>query len=1030
MSVPANGNMLLASQDSGYQISRSVRLRSSASAYFSRTPASASNRTTWTWSAWLKRGDLTRSQGLFGAGVLGNNANFQAYWNSNDTIYLQETVQNISNQLIWTSTPVYRDTSAWYHVVIAMDTTQATAANRTKVYVNGLQISGSFSVTPGPSQATSINNNVAHYVGAAPTNSASLLYKNGYMTEVYFVDGQALTPTNFGAFDSATGVWSPIRYTGTYGTNGFYLPFTLNTDSTYSGSFNGSSQYLVSPSNAAFAFGTGDFTAEAWIKPTALANFYTIFGTRTTTNSSTAFTLTMDASGTVGVYTSGFSPITGATITAGVWSHVALTRSGTTARIFINGILSASATLSNNFTDQVFTIGAPVGGGSQLFNGQISNVRLVKGTAVYTANFVPPTSALTAISGTSLLTLQSSTVIDNSTNAFSLTNNGTVVTATATPFGNPNIGADASGNANNWLPVNINATASVTAPNTYDVMVDTPTNYGVDTGAGGEVRGNYAVLSVPASSTWTFSNGNLTGYGGTYNCYFSMPIIGKMYFEVYCSGFVGGGQVGFVKNATIALASVGYNAAGYYGVNYAPTNSYWVNGTNDATTHGTVTNQTMKFAVDGATGKVWIGSGSTWFGSGDPAAGTNPAFTISLSTGDLIFPMLTSQQVRDTFTINTGQQPFGNAAPSGFKAMCTQNMSVPTILNGANYMAATTYTGNGGTQTIANSSGFAPDFVWIKNRGTLTDHGLFDTIRGATKRLSSNVTSVETTEVNSLTAFTSTGFTVGATQDFNQSTIGLVAWQWKGGGTAVTNNNGTIASSVSANTTAGFSVVAYTGNGVTSATVGHGLGAKPSLIITKNRDIGTAAYNWYTNHISLGAGTLELDLTLANNNPATAYSNGGLAPQTSWTDTVFSFVAGTAGNANNVNNNTSKFIAYCWTSITGYSAFGSYTGTSDSNGAFIYCGFRPRYILQKAYNSSSQWMIWDTSRNTYNVLTNAELLANSANQEGVGAWGVEIDILSNGFKFRGFDNANFNYSGVTYIYAAFAENPFTLARAR
>jgi len=212
-------------------VNNSLRFRNSASAYLNRTPTVASNRTTWTWSGWVKRGDLSRTQGLFGAGVLGNNANFQAYWNSDNTIYFQETVQNVSNQLIWASTPVYRDPSAWYHIVIAMDTTQATATNRSIVYVNGIQIAGAFSVTPSQNQALSINNTVAQYVGAAPTNTASLLYLSGYMTEVNFIDGQALTPSSFGTINSY-GVWQPITYGGSYGTNGFYLPFTNTTSAT------------------------------------------------------------------------------------------------------------------------------------------------------------------------------------------------------------------------------------------------------------------------------------------------------------------------------------------------------------------------------------------------------------------------------------------------------------------------------------------------------------------------------------------------------------------------------------------------------------------------------------------------------------------------------------------------------------------------------------------------------------------------------------------------------------------------------
>ena len=233
---------LLFSNSGGYRISRSVRTRASASGYFGRTPGSASNRTTWTWSGWVKRGALTTSSvggvfGIFGGGTLGTSqSNFVCYFNSNYDIYLQETVNNVSNQLIYETTSLYRDPSAWYHVIVAMDTTQATATNRAKIYVNGVQAPGSFSVTPGQNQALSINNNVPQYIGGASVNPQAygnvLGYFDGYYAEVNFVDGQQLTPSSFGQFNATTGVWQPIKYTGTYGTNGYYLNFADNSNNT------------------------------------------------------------------------------------------------------------------------------------------------------------------------------------------------------------------------------------------------------------------------------------------------------------------------------------------------------------------------------------------------------------------------------------------------------------------------------------------------------------------------------------------------------------------------------------------------------------------------------------------------------------------------------------------------------------------------------------------------------------------------------------------------------------------------------
>ena len=442
------------------------------------------------------------------------------------------------------------------------------------------------------------------------------------------------------------------------------------------------------------------------------------------------------------------------------------------------------------------------------------------------------------------------------------------------------------------------------------------------------------------------------------------------------------------------------------------------------------TNDIIGMAFDADNGKIWFSKNGTWYNSGNPAAGTNATKTgIAAGTWFVMIGYITTTSAA---YFNAGQRAFAYTAPSGYKALCTQNLPTPTILNGANYMAASLYTGSASTQSISNAVNgisFQPDLVWIKDRSSIQDHKLTDSVRGTTKGLVADSTAAETTDTNGVTAFNSNGFALGTGDRTysNTNADSYVAWQWKGGGTGVTNNNGTIASTVSANTTAGFSVVGYTGNGVTSATVGHGLGVTPSFIITKNRDIGTSAYDWYSNHVSLGAGQMEIDLSLNNVNPATTFSNGGLAPATSWTNQVFNFVAGTAGNANNVNNNTSKFIAYCFAAITGYSAFGSYTGNNTTDGPFVYLGFRPRFLMIKSTSNATDWVMIDTARNTYN-LASTSLISNSATNEATIGTVNQIDILSNGFKPR--NNTGYVNAAQTYIYAAFAENPFTLSRAR
>jgi hypothetical protein len=299
--------------------------------------------------------------------------------------------------------------------------------------------------------------------------------------------------------------------------------------------------------------------------------------------------------------------------------------------------------------------------------------------------------------------------------------------------------------------------------------------------------------------------------------------------------------------------------------------------------------------------------------------------------------------------------------------------------------------------------------VWIKSRSAATNNKLTDSVRGATKAVISNTSGAETTDTNGLTAFGSSGFTVGTDTVYNNSGATYVGWNWKGGGTAVTNNDGNRTASVSANTTAGFSVVTYTFSTSATNTIGHGLGVAPSMLLSRNR---TVANNWDVYHISLGY-TQRLIL-----NDTGAASGGGWAATP--TSTVFSVTTGLYLNNDNI-------VTYCFAPIAGYSAFGSYTGNGVVDGPFIYCGFRPRYVLVKVSTASSHWAVIDSSRDPYN-LTTLRLYPSSALNEAP-LVDTTYDLVSNGFKLR-TDNNTENYSGQTIIYAAFAENPFKIARAR
>ena len=579
------------------------------------------------------------------------------------------------------------------------------------------------------------------------------------------------------------------------------------------------------------------------------------------------------------------------------------------------------------------------------------------------------------------------------------------------------IGKDYSGNGNNWTPNNISVTAGVT----YDSMIDSPTV--------SSVSSNYAVLNPiwGNSNPPAFSNANLTASpsGSGYNNAIStiaMPSTGYWYAEFTATANVpfGGGNNNSIGLTLATRASL--SGSDYIG-KYSDTYGYldggglYNNNTASQTVASYATNDVIMVAF--GNGKLWWGKNGTWLGTGspNPATATSPAF--SGLSGDYFFALTTyNSPYGGTWAINFGQRPFTYTPPTGFVALNTQNLPTPTISNGATVMAATTYTGTGSALTIANTVGsasFQPDLVWVKGRSGATDHAWYDAVRGVQKQLESNNTGAETTETTGLTAFGSTGFTVGALAQMNTSAATYVAWQWNAGGSTVTNTSGSISSQVRANATAGFSVVTYTGTGA-NATVGHGLSVAPKMIIVKNRD--NSAGDWAVYHASLTSASyyIKLNLTAAQVSSATYWNS------TAPTSTVF-----TVGTNGDVNQSTQKIVAYCFAAVAGYSAFGSYTGNGSTDGPFVFTNFRPRWVMIKRTDAIASWYVYDTSRATYNT-TNAWLQPDTAAAEN-SATTWEFDLLSNGFKVRN-SGAFSNASGGTYIYVAFAEVPFRYANAR
>jgi hypothetical protein len=350
-------------------------------------------------------------------------------------------------------------------------------------------------------------------------------------------------------------------------------------------------------------------------------------------------------------------------------------------------------------------------------------------------------------------------------------------------------------------------------------------------------------------------------------------------------------------------------------------------------------------------------------------------------------------------------------------------MAYTTIDDGSEYFTTTLYTGNGSSIDVtnsANSGNFAPDWLWIKERSSTSSHIIFDTNRpvsgGFAKHLHANETAAESGDSSELTAFGSNGFSYGSDGKGNQSSQTYVAWQWKAnGGTTSSNGDGSITATVQANTTAGFSIITYTGNGTSGATIGHGLGKVPKWIVQKSRE--RTDYNWQVYHEAVSSDA-ETDFLRLNTNAAVADD------ATIWNDTAPSSSVITLGNSIGGNANGEGIVVYAFAEIQGYSKFGSYTGNGNADGTFVYTGFKPAWVMIKHSSGTSNWTINDVARDPTNV-NNLRLFPNQNVAENSGS--DSMDMLSNGFKFRSTDSGN-NGSGATYVYMAFAEHPFVSSK--
>ena len=752
--------------------------------------------------------------------------------------------------------------------------------------------------------------------------------------------------------------------------------------------------YLYRDNNAAQT-DTKKFTYSLWIKRghvTGGTNTGLLSGGASTTSGRTDFTFTAGSASGDGsnhdalkfdIYTGGWTQRR--TIAKlrdpSAWYHIVLVydaANGTannTLIIYLNGTrleLDSTSGVPNNLSlvnanGQRTKVGADASGTPVEFDGYMAEINMIDGQAL-----APTAFGKTNNSGVWIPKAYSGAYGDN----------GFYITGAT----DSDLGEDFSGNNNDFTSTGLATT---------DQMLDTPTL-------------NYPTLNsaVITQSGLLFSDGNLDAFGSSGSNWnlipatMQVPSTGKWAFECTILSSAGFIMIGFgtaegINNfqGTGKYFSLMQNAGWLYNVE---TNKR-VNGsgTNSGGLAGLTTNDVVECMIDNDAGTMtFLKNGSAYASLSGLNPLEQPAIAVYTASGYRA-------------KVDFGQIDYVPSDAS-YSAINSSTLPTSTVTDGSKYFQNTLYEGNGSTQSIDQdgNSTFQPDWVWIKNRDATDAHALFDAVRGVTKVISSNATTTEATNDDTLTGFESDGFALGDDVIVNTNNESYVGWQWKANGSGSSNTDGSINSTVSANTTAGFSIVKYTGNATVGATVGHGLGVVPKMFVVK--PLG-AAEGWAVYHEAMG-NTKAMYWDLA----ATPYTGSYYWNNTTPTSSVFTL-------SNHVLNNGSGniMIAYCFAEIPGYSSFGSYEGNSNADGQFVYTGFKPSFIMTKNMDTADQWGIRDVARNPFNV-TDKLLNPNAATAETSSTTGY-IDILSNGFKARSADS---NINTQSILYMAFAENPF------
>jgi hypothetical protein len=928
----------------------------------------------WTFSTWVNRAETGVLHHLIGRDITNQT---HVRFDDNDKLMLQ--VYSGGYRCNLKTNMLFRDLGAWYHIVAVYNSSPSTPGSTDcQLWVNGVQITD-FATETYPSQNdNSFFNDSSHtpmYVGTGVTPGSYDM--NGYMAETVFIDGTQYAASSFGEFDSTGLYWTPKSSDDikalTFGTNGFYLdntttPDTLTafTDSgpnthtvtarnntvhsviqskigNTSASFDGTNDYLEVADHADFEFGTGNFTMEAYVLWTSTSASSSIFA-KDDNGSNRSFALNWHNAGhwDINMSSNGSSMAENAfsaswTPTTNTWYHIAITRSGTDVKMWIDGTQSGSTlTLGTDLYNgtATFTIGST---DAELndHSGYIDEIR-ISDIARYTGSFTPSTTAFSSDANTMLLVhSDASTGVgdDASGNFNTFQNNNTVVTSAHTP-------------SNSFVLLN---------PLEYRAAVGpalTNGNRSIATGASG---GKVCTLAIPSSGKWKVE-------------WTIVDATNPADFDFGITGHNGTGSMDTTPNIRNLGTAIRQNG------------SEVQTGLTDFSNGDIVT---VLVNVDGGSLQYKVNN-------------SNHGSAVSFTYAD--YPAMRFQfyngETTGYITLNNGDGGF-TYTDADYNALNTQNITsstTRTVSDVYEHWNNVLYTGDGNNGHAITGAGLAPDFVWLESRSSSAqDNHIHDVVRSVDETIKPNASEGASTDAN-FDSLDSDGFTLSGNtggSGINSSGVTFVAWCAKLGGSAVSNTSGSITSSVSVNTTLGMSVGTYVGNATAGATIGHGLGVTPEFIIVKSLASGPG---WYVFHPEVTTSKyVRLEGTAAAQSDTGAWNAGTIGSST--------FEIGGGSSYINDSGVTHLFIAFApseFISIGSYEGNGSASGTliPTINSAGVQ--LQPIWMMIKSIDSTSAWHIYDAAREGYNV-DNDRLEANSTAVEGTAD---EIDIVSGGIKNR------------------------------